>query len=72
MGLNGLEVAILLLWAVGIGAIVRTGLRAGFSIRTWAALAVAVLVPVAGSLFAIAYVALAAADRKADHKQSSP
>ena len=68
MGLNGLELAILLLWVVGIGAIVHTGLRAGFSVRTWAALVVAVLVPVAGSLFAIAYATLAAADRKADQQ----
>lgn len=72
MGLNGLELAILLLWVVGIGVILHTGFRAGFSVRTWAALAVAVLVPVAGSLFAIAYAVFAAAERKAGHKQPSP
>lgn len=69
MDLNGLELAILLLWMIGIGAILYTGRRAGFTARTWLALAAAVVVPVAGSLLAIAYATLATAERKSDRKQ---
>jgi hypothetical protein len=69
MDLNSLELAIMLLWVIGIGAIVHTGRRAGFNARTWLALVGAVVVPVAGSLLAIAYATLATAERKADRKQ---
>ena len=71
MDLNALELAILLLWMIGIGAIAHTGRRAGFTARTWVALAVAVVVPVAGSLLAIAYATLSTAERKSDRKQPS-
>lgn len=68
MGLNGLELAILLLWLVGIGAVVHTARRVGFTARTWIALAAAVVVPVVGSLLAIAYATFATAYRKADQQ----
>jgi hypothetical protein len=64
MDLNGLELAIVVVWVVGIGAIVHTGPRAGFTARTWLALAAAVTVPVVGSLLAIAYAAFAASDQR--------
>jgi hypothetical protein len=72
MGLNGLEFAILLLWVVGIGAVVHAGRRVGFTARTWIALAAAVVVPVAGSLVAIAYATFVTADGKAGRKQPFP
>jgi len=72
MDLNGLELAILLLWVIGIGAVVHTGRRAGFTARTWIALAAAVVLPVAGSLLAIAYATVARADRESGRKQPVP
>jgi len=72
MDVNGIEFAILLLWVVGIVAVVHAGRRAGFTARTWIALAAAVVVPVAGSLVAIAYATFVTVDSKADRKQPFP
>lgn len=62
MQLNALEGAVLLLWPAGVVAVLATGAARGFHLRTWLALAAAILVPVLGAVlaFAFAFVSLRA------------
>ena len=58
MELNGLEAGLLALWLLGVLAALLAGARGGFTVRARVAMVVAILLPVLGSLLAIAYLSL--------------
>ena len=58
MALNGVEAGLLALWVLGVVAALLAGARGGFTVRARVALLTAILLPVLGSLLAIAYLGL--------------
>ena len=58
MAIDGLEVGLLALWCLGVGAAILAGVRGGFTVRAKVAILTAIFLPVLGSLLAIAYLSL--------------